>query len=47
MSALKHFVFPDHAPNSGTVKAKCKYCPTYISGNAKTTSNFVTHLKVS
>ncbi|XP_063448231.1 E3 SUMO-protein ligase ZBED1-like [Mytilus trossulus] len=45
MSALKHFVFPDHAPNSGTVKAKCKYCPTYISGNAKTTSNFVTHLK--
>lgn len=49
MSALKqHFVFPDETPTPGTtVKANCKYCKSYISWNGKTTSNLVTHLKVS
>ena len=43
----KHFEIPNDAPDSGTVRIKCKLCTdTYISGNIKSTSNFATHLKV-
>ena len=43
-TALKNFEIPPEA--SSTIKAKCKHCGTIISGNRKTTSNFVTHMKV-
>lgn len=42
---FEHFEIPKDA--TGTVKAKCKHCLSTISGPAKSTSNFLTHLKVS
>lgn len=42
---FEHFEMP--TGSTGTVKVKCKHCAASISGSVKTTSNFVTHLKVS
>jgi hypothetical protein len=46
MSWREHYEIPPDFPSEGTVKAKCKYCHLLISGNAQTTSNFSTHIKV-
>ena len=40
-----HYEMPECL--KGTFKAKCKYCPTSISATGKTTSNLITHMKVS
>jgi len=41
---LDYFILPKDA--CGKVKAQCKLCTAVISGHTKTTSNFLTHLKV-
>jgi hypothetical protein len=43
-SVLSHFIIP--LDSCGNVKASYKHCTALISGSVKTTSNFVTHMKV-
>ena len=45
VSPLSHFEMPTNT--NVNYKAKCKHCGLNISGSAETTSNFITHLKVS
>ena len=47
MSVWNHFDVSAKVEDGDTKKAKCKHCPAHISYCGRTSSNLMTHVKVS